>query len=441
VAYKITMHKTTNRKTLVLVGAGSAKFTLGLVQDMIADGGEWELRLVDIKPESLDIAKRLAEGLVEIHDAPVVVRASEDRRELLPGADAVVATIGVGSRRAWEQDVFVPRQFGIYHPVGDTYMPGGISRALRMVPPMVEIAKDVTALCPDAVFINYANPMSVVCRAVHKATPARMTGLCIGVKAVHDYLARFIHAPSDEVWSAAIGVNHLTWFTELRYQGQDAWPLVRQKMAEKPDVVAQNPLSWDLFQVFGAFPAVFDVHVTEFFPGWHGEGDYYGQTLGVDHHSFEAIIERDERIFQRMADKAYGHVPLTEEDEIGEYSQLLEILHAVWDDANCFYSANLPNAGQASNLPLGAVLEATTLVNGSGFHPLSFGELPPGISAILQRVIGVQELTVAAALSGDRQLVVQAMLADGNVLTREQAEALTDALLEAQREWLPNFYA
>jgi len=431
-----------DHKKLVLIGAGSVKFTLGLVQDLVADGGEWELRLVDISPESLEIAGLLAQRMVEAHDAPITVRQSEERRDLLVGADVVVSTIGVGSRRAWEQDVFVSRQFGIYFPIGDTYGPPGISRALRMVPPMVDIADDVAAMCPDALFINYANPMSVVCRAIHKATSAKVVGLCIGVKGIHDRLARLIDASPDDVWSSAIGVNHLTWFTELRYQGRDAWPLLREKIAQKPGGPPRDSIVWDLFQTFGAYPAVGDGHVVEFFPGRHGKGGYYGHTLGTDHHRFESIIERDEQIFQLMKDRAYGRVPVIEEnkDEVGEYSQLAEILRAVFDDIPGYYSVNLPNAGQAGNLPMGALLEATTLINGSGFHPLSFGELPPGITAILQRVIGVQELTVEAALKGDRQLVLQAMLADGDVRTENEAEALTDALLDAQREWLPQFF-
>ncbi|MBE7551698.1 MAG: hypothetical protein HS126_11565 [Anaerolineales bacterium] len=434
------MTTTSIRKNLVLIGAGSAMFTRGLVQHLIADGGEWELCLVDINAEHLDIATRLSQRLIEMNEAPITVRAAEDRQELLAGADAVVACIGVGGRRAWEQDVFIPRQFGIAQPVGDTYMPGGISRALRMVPPMVEIANDVAKLCPQAIFINYSNPMSIICRAIRQATPAPVVGLCIGVKEVHDYLARFIEVPAEALWSAAIGVNHLTWITELRYQGQDAWPLVRQKMAEKPEVVAKNPVSWDLFQVFDAFPAVLDRHVVEFFPGWHGQQGYHGRTLGVDAISFEAVIEWGDKIFERMANEAYGFVPLAKESEAGEHSQLVEILRAVWSDANRFYSINLPNTGQASNLPLGAVLEGTTLVNASGFHPLNFGALPPGITAILQRVIGVQELTAAAALNGDYHLLVQALLAEGHVFTRQQAEALADALLTAQQQWLPRFH-
>lgn len=435
------MNTGTDRKTLVLIGAGSAMFTRGLVQNLIDDGHEWDLRLVDINPESLEVAHRLSQRLLEAADAPVTVRASQDRRDMLPGADAVVTCIGVGSRRAWEQDVFIPRQFGIYQPVGDTFMPGGISRALRMVPPMVDIANDVVALCPGALFVNYANPMSTICRAVRKATPARVVGLCIGVKEVHDYLARFIDAPPEEVWSAAIGVNHLTWILELRYQGRDAWPLVREKMADKAALVARDPMSWDLFEIFGAFPAVLDRHVVEFFPGWHSTGSYYGRTLGLDAISFEHTIKHDDSLFERMAEEAYGCRPLALNSQAGEHSQLVDILQTIWHGEQQFYSVNLPNTGQATNLPANAILEGTTLVNETGFHPLNFGELPPGIAAVLQRVIGVQELTVAAALSGSYQLLVQALLAEGHVSTRQQAQALADALLAAQREWLPNFHS
>ncbi len=431
---------TPNPKTLVLIGAGSAMFTRGLVQNLITDGGEWELRLVDINPESLEVAQRLAQRLVEMADAPVQIQGSIERRDMLPGADAVVTCIGVGSRRAWEQDVFIPRQFGIYQPVGDTFMPGGISRALRMIPPMVEITNDVLTLCPQALFFNYANPMSTICRAIRKATPARVAGLCIGVKEVHDYLARFIDAPASEVWSAAIGVNHLTWIVELRYQGQDAWPLVRQKMAEKAALVARDPMSWDLFEIFNAFPAVLDRHVAEFFPGWHSQGAYYGRTLGLDAISFEGTIKHDDGIFQQMAEEAFGYKPLAANSQAGEHSQLVEILQTIWQGRQGFYSVNLPNTGQVANLPHDAILEGTTLVNGSGFHPLSFGELPPGITAVLQRVIGIQELTVAAALSGSYPLLVQALLAEGHVCTRQQAQALADALLAAQRDWLPQFH-
>jgi alpha-galactosidase len=186
---------------------------------------------------------------------------------------------------------------------------------------------------------------------------------------------------------------------------------------------------------------VLDRHVVEFFPGWHNQGSYYGRTLGLDAISFENTIKHDDSIFKQMADEAYGYRPLATNGHAGEHSQLVDILQTIWQGKQGFYSVNLPNKGQVANLPQGVILEGTTLVNGSGFHPLSFGELPPGITAILQRVIGIQELTVAAALSGSYQLLIQALLAEGHVCTRQQAEALADALLAAQREWLPHFHS
>ena len=190
---------------------------------------------------------------------------------------------------------------------------------------MIDIANDIVKMCPGALFINYSNPMSVVCRAIRKATPAKVVGLCIGVKNVHDHLASAIGAKPEAVWSTAIGVNHFTWFMELRYRGEDAWSLLRQKLREKYGPEAEN-LCWELFETYGAFPAVGDGHVVEFLPGaWHEKGGYYGKTLGIDGcHNFEKdIIERDDAVFQRMADKAFGRIPVDVEDEIGEYSQLL----------------------------------------------------------------------------------------------------------------------
>jgi alpha-galactosidase len=430
-------------KKIVLIGAGSVKFCEGLIIDLIRDGGEYELGLVDIEPSQLDIAFNLAKRMVEGYQAPITVKGSTERGELLPGADAVITTIGVGSRPAWEQDAWISRKFGLYFPVSDTYGPPGISRCLRMIPPMVDIANDVVKMCPGALFINYSNPMSCIIRSIYKATQAKVVGLCIGVYQIHEHLCRILDAKPDEVWSKAIGVNHFTWFTELRYKGRDAWPLLRQKYIEKYGQEKEE-LCWQLFQAYGAWPAVGDGHVVEFMPGaFHDQGGFFGKTLGIDGgHSFEKdIIERDERVFEQMKDKAYGRVPYSVEDEIGEYSETVAILNSYWKDQPRWISANLPNTGQVGNLPYGAVLEATTLVNGSGFHPFAFGELPPGINAHLLRVIGVEELTVEASLKGSRNLFVQALLADENVHTLPQAEALADALLDAQRQWLPNFFA
>jgi len=221
------------REKLVLIGAGSASFTRGLVSDIVRLGEGVDLALVDTSADALAVAEGLAKKMIEAKGASGRLQASTDRRDVLPGATAVICTVGVGGRRAWEQDVFIPRKYGIYQPVGDSVMPGGTSRALRMIPAMVDIAKDVLDLAPDALFFNYGNPMPPVCRAIRKATGANVVGLCHGVFHVGDWLASVLGVQRKRLRYTAVGVNHLTWFVEVRVDGQDALPRLQQVAAQE----------------------------------------------------------------------------------------------------------------------------------------------------------------------------------------------------------------
>ncbi len=315
-------------RKMVIIGAGSAMFTQGLVADLILAGQSWNLALVDIDPVALEAATGLARRMIQARGADLTLESSTDRRDVLPGADVVVVTIGVGGRRAWEADVVIPRKYGIYQPVGDTVMPGGISRALRMIPANNDIARDVLRLCPAAIFINYSNPMTVNCWAIRKATGANVIGLCIGTHHVYHQLAGFIGKPADEVSYLAAGVNHFTWLYDLRWKGQDAWPLVRERVAreragERVTVaagaapggdttlgdeqgwgesfpVSENPFAWSLFEAYGAYPAVNDRHVSEFFPERFPNGNYYGRKLGVDVFSVEDVLAYGDAIYTDM---------------------------------------------------------------------------------------------------------------------------------------------
>jgi len=448
----------------VLVGAGSMSFTRGLVTDVIRLGREVELGLVDIDPEALRYAEALTVKMVEAMRAPVRVRASVDRRDLLPGADAVVCTVGVGGRRAWERDVFIPRQHGIFQPVGDTAMPGGLSRALRMIPAMVAIARDVLDLCPNALFFNYGNPMTAVCRAIRKATGAKVVGLCHGVLGLAQYLANFIRVPFPEVSYAAVGINHLTWMTEFRHKGRDAWPLVREELArrlgegidvaqlgakfaemgQRPELAQRlgQPFSWELFSLYGAIPSALDRHVSEFFPQFFASGAYYGKTLGVDVYSVEATIADGDRRYEQTRELALSRDPLPQDFFArfsGEHEQVTDIIDSIEADAGRVYSANLPNQGQVRNLPPDAILESPALADGSGMHALAMADLSPGIAATLVSRLDVVEIIVEAALRGDRELFVQALVADGFVRSIAMARQLADELLAAQAEFLPQF--
>ena len=434
------------KKTIVILGVGSTYFTRGIVESLITKGGEWDVRLVDIDAKALEIAVLLSKRLVETYHAPVTISGSVERCEVLPGADAVVSTIGVGGRRAWEKDVAVFRQFNVHQSTGDTYGAGGVSRALRMIPVLVEIARDVERLCPNAIFINFSNPLTVNVWAISKATNVKVAGLCYGVTYYQHYLANLIGMPWNDLSCRAIGVNHFTWITDLTYKGESVWPQVRKAMEDKGDSLG-NPYTWELFRMFDAFPCVGDGHICEFVPGWQGKGAYYGQTFGMDFHNFEKYAATFDMIFDLMTDQAYGRAPIikrednpTEKEMFKDEDLFIDVLNAAMGEDAIFRTVNLPNLGTATNLPRGAVLEATTFINGDGFQPLTFGDLPLGIAAIVNRILGTQELTVEAALKADRKLAIQALVAGETVRTQAEAEKMMDVILDTHREYLPQWF-
>jgi len=428
-----------DQRKIILIGAGSVKFTQGLLADLIKSSTPWELGLVDIDPQALETAEGMARRMIQAKQPDISVEASTDRCDLLPGADVVLTTIGVGGRRAWETDVFIPRKYGIYHPVGDTVMAGGVSRSMRMIPAMVDIARDVLKLCPQAIFFNYANPMTTNCWAIRKATGANVVGLCIGVHDIVGSLARIIGKPLGEVTALAAGLNHFTWIYDLRWQGQDAWPMLRSKIKENPGVGGLF-CEW-LFQNYGAFPAVGDGHVMEFFPERFPGGNCFGRPIGKEG-NFEGIIERDDASYANMQAQAKGEIPLDEnifQRTSGEHTKLLAILRSIAKDDRENYFANLPNLGAIPNLPDEVVLEMTTVATSRGLRAMQAPDFPDILAAPLIRKIVAASLTVDAALTGSRKLFVEALLADGSVSDPSTAEKLADELLKAHKRHLPQF--
>ena len=431
------------RKKLVLIGAGSAMFTQGLLADIIKEEslGPWEVGLVDTDPEALSVAYNLAKKMVDAKDANIKVEQSTDRKDLLPNADIVITTIGVGGRRAWETDVLIPRKYGIYQPVGDTVGPGGLSRAMRMIPAMKEIAEDILKLCPDALFINYANPMTAICRALRKSTEIKVTGLCIGVYETEKYLAEVLGIPHQEVTSIAIGLNHLTFIIDFRHKGENVFPRLRQH-AKETGRINENPFSWSLFDIYGAYPAVNDRHVVEFFLDRFPNGKYYGKTLGIDVFSVEKIIEMGDSIYAEMSKLSKPETRLNSEvfsKFSGEHSQTLEIITSIYKDQRKIFSANLPNYGTIPNLSSYAVPEMPAVASSRGFLPLRIDYFPDSLAAIINKRLACVELTVDAALEGDRRLMAEAMLADGAVRDKDTAEKITNELLKAHKGFLPQF--
>ncbi|MBN1937650.1 MAG: hypothetical protein JW934_23535 [Anaerolineae bacterium] len=431
---------------MVLIGAGSAVFTRGLVADLIQSpqSERWQLGLVDIDPIALETAQGLSRRMIEAKGVDIALEASTDRRAVLPGADVVVATIGVGGRRAWQADVFIPRRYGVYQPVGDTAMPGGISRAMRMIPALIDIARDVADLCPDALFFNYSNPMTANCWAIRQATGVPAIGLCHGTFHVVRELAAFCGAPPDQVTALFAGLNHLTFIWDLRRQGVDLWPAARERLAREGRDSTGNPFSWSLFERYGAYPAANDRHVVEFFPERFPGGQYEGRMLGVDAFSFEGTIEDGDRGYASMRAQALGEALLDGrvfERSAGEHEQLLDILDAIWHDGRKIFAVNLPNRGAVPNLPADAVLELPAVATATGLRAVCIDDLSDPLAAILTRKIAAVRLTVEAALRGSRDLLIEALLVDGAVVDPDVARRMMDELLEAQKAYLPNFFS
>lgn len=450
---------------IVLIGAGSAMFTVGVVSDLIKAGLATELALVDIDPQALETAQKLTEKMIQARKAPIRLLASTDRRQVLKGAEVVITTIGVGGRRAWEQDVFIPRKYGISMPVGDTAGPGGTSRALRMIPAMVDIARDVLELAPDSLFFNYANPMAPVCTAVQRATGAPMVGLCIGTWETVHYLADALGVARGDLALNVGGINHLTWISGVTCQGKDAMPELkahaRRVVAQAQEAVEQaekgaapiphcgspfdssfsHPFSWQCLLWFDAFPAPLDRHVTEFFPQLFRDGSYYGKTLGVDEFRFEGTIQVGDEVYAEMRADALSPDPLTEAyfgQHGGEQEQVVDIIQAIRSNKQKVYYANLPNTGQVPNLPSGVVIEAPAVTDGRGLHAVQGEPLPTAAAGVLATRFAWVEIVVEAALEGSRDKFIQALILDGAVASPDTAVQLADELIAVQQAYLPH---
>lgn len=460
------------KEKIALIGAGSAMFTRGLVADLVLRGNPLDLALVDTDPEALEAAEKLSARMISARQAPIKLSAHVDRRKVLSGSTVVICTIGVGGRRAWERDVFIPRKYGIFQPVGDTAAPGGTSRALRMIPAMVDIARDVMDICPRALFFNYGNPMSATCRGIRKATNAPVVGLCHGVFDTARFLAWKLGAMEDDrtmprFGFSATGINHCTWYTDVTVDGKKELPRLLEigrkileksvehdalgaKFAEggtlKPgekDPEEHSRFSWQLALLFGVFPGVGDRHVTEFFPHLTlGKGQYFGKTLGIDAYSFEECIAYGDRIYDEMKADAFSDRPLAEDyfgRMTGEHEQVVEIIDSIRADNGKVYSANMSNTGQVPNLMADGVIECPVRATSAGLVPVPRAPLPAPVAGIMNARFAWAEAVVESALEGSRDKFVQALLLDGAVDSLGTAGKLADELLAAQSAYLPQF--
>lgn len=442
------------RTKIVIIGAGSTEFTPGLLADLVSSPelSDSEVALVDIDPWAVDTMVGLARLLADERGVPLQVSGTTDRREALPDADFVTTTIAVGGARGWELDVRIPEKYGVHQTVGDSVGPGGVFRALRHVPEIVAIARDMEELCPDAWLFNYTNPMSAIVRGVHKSTSIRCAGLCHGVLQTHELIARDLELDATGLDVVFAGVNHLCWLLDVRYQGTDVYPQLREFLAdglehpEKQLTDTDDPYhgfqqvsAW-LTSLYGLFPSPGDRHVAEFFPYFLRQENgrlKYGTQSGLD--MTNEILAEKGTTREQLRAQADGLEPLDPEllEEAREGERLIHIINAIVHGHHLpELAVNVRNDGLIANLPPWAVVEVPGLISGIGVSGIGVGALPDGIAGILRQRIDQQELTVDAALTGDRDLALQALLADPLMtnISIEDAEAMLDEAQAAHRD-------
>ena len=436
--------------SIVLIGAGSTVFTPGLMTDLAASGvfDGWTVHLVDLNAEAAEVMARLGTRIADQRGLRLRFVPHTDRRDALPGARFVTTTVAVGAAEGWLIDVEVPSRHGIAQTVGDSVGPGGVLRALRHVPELVAIAEDVAELAPQAQLINYSNPLTVNVRAITATTPVRTVGLCHGTMHTLASLCADLEVPRADVHATFAGLNHLCWLLDLHHGSEDLYPRLAALVAERAggidapatrDEGVHLAVSADLYRTFGRYPAPGDRHVAEFF-GWYLRGhdgapvdetDLPWGLQGGRDDTMRYIGEKGE-LWEQLHAQADGRVPLPGSDRDNqEAERLVAIAEAIVTGRDQVELAvNLPNRGLIGNLPPEAVVEVPAVVGAAGITGLAVGSLPPAIAAVLSARAEQQELTVRAALTGSRDLAVQALALDPLVPSPAVAVAvLDDAIL------------
>ncbi|MCC7354683.1 MAG: alpha-glucosidase/alpha-galactosidase [Anaerolineae bacterium] len=422
---------------ITMIGAGSVVFTKNLLGDMLSypELQDATFALHDINPERLDAAERMAQWTAQALGAHPKLEIHPERKAALEGADYIINTIQVGMLDAWLRDWKIPRKYGLQQTVADTLGIGGIFRALRTIPVMLGIAADMQQSCPQALFLNYTNPMAMLTWAMYKATPIKVVGLCHSVQGTSRRLAEYIGAPYEEITYVSAGINHQAWLLRFEWRGEDAYPLLRQAMA-KPEITARDTVRFELFRRLGYFVTESSEHNAEYVPYFLKREELIRRfNIPVD------VLETNIGLMREYFADTYEKLKRGEPFDIRrshEYAP--QIIHAMETDTPFLFYGNVENTGLIENLPRGCCVEVPVVAQRSGLHPCHVGELPPQLAAINRTNVNVQELAVRAALEGKREHVYHAAMLDPNaasMLSLDEIWALVDELIASHGELMP----
>jgi alpha-galactosidase len=435
---------------IAFIGAGSLGFTGELVRDILTFPllQDATLSLMDIDAERLAWAKKGVEKLIAAGDRPAKVEATLDRAEALKGADVVLTTILAGSTEVWRHDIEIPKKYGIDINVGDTRGPSGIFRFLRTINPMMDIVRDMEKYCPNAVLLNYTNPMAMLVSSIQKQTFISTTGLCHSVQGSAMMLAEWIGAPYEEIDYLCAGINHQAWYLDFKWNGRDAYPLIHKAITERPEIYNADPVRNEMYLAIGKYVTESSGHNSEYNWWFRKRPDLIEKycTHGTNWNPGEyAYIlkeyQHNEATWQDQVKEQLAK-PLSAEDLERGHEYAAYIINALKGGEPFKFNGNVQNTNLITNLPQGACVEVPVLVDRVGFHPFHVGALPPETALLTQLSSGIEEMAIQASLAGDPTMVYRAICHDpltAAVLSLAEIRQMTNELFAQHKEYLPQF--
>lgn len=438
---------------ITFIGAGSVGFTRKLVADLltVAEFHDVEFAFTDINKRSLDMVTALVRRDIRSNGLKTRIRATTNRRAALKDANYVFCVVRVGGLDAFRTDIEIPLQYGIDQCVGDTLCAGGLMYAQRGIAAMLDFCRDIREVAaPDCLLMNYANPMAMMTWAANAFGGVRCVGLCHGVQHGHWQIAEVLGAKQAEVDIVCAGINHQTWYIDVRLRGEKvAQADLLAAFERHPKFSKTEKVRIDMFHRFGYFSTESNGHLSEYVPWyrkrpkeirrWIDMSEWiHGETGG-----YLRVCTEGRDWFEREFGKGVESIPAVEftarnrTQEHGSY--IIEALETGRPYRGHF---NLPNEATITNLPPDAIVEAPGYVDRHGFNRPQLGELPPACAAVCTNSIGVQHLGVLAAVKGDDALLRLAFLLDplvGAVCNPPEVWQLVDDMLIAGESWLPQY--
>ena len=434
------------KKKIVIIGGGSPTWTPSMLVDILRlrDKFKSHIVLVDVNEKQAEIMAKLGRRMIEQANASTTLQTTTNRKNALLDADFVITCFDVGGGERRRNDVEIAAEHGIYNE-GNTVGSSSIFHALRQIPVITEICKEIRKLCPDAWLINCSNPMSCLCMTAHCNGVEKIAGWCSGIYAAKAILSDFLGVKEDKLEIVAGGLNHFTWITKIKVNGKNVYPELKDKMWKMKFLKWKDWGTWaiapELYRIHGLFPSGGDDYVADFYP-------FFSDTKKYGLESLKTHFDKLNRSYKKRVDKclrqASGKEAIEPELTTAKVEKLrgpVKIIGALSNKmavkTNEF--CNIRNKGFVDNISSNAIVEVPVMIDSSGISGINIGQLPTGIIATMQSAVYQQELTVKAGMTGNYQLVLQALLLDPQIDSIDNAKRLLKKLFKQNEKYLPNF--